>query len=263
MGDGKDKATTQPQQAPAAEPQHQPEQQAPEPPNYASASEFREFQHSVETGFSRLFGMLRAPQQARADAPPPIDDVPDDELENAIAEGRGSSKSIRRAINAAVEKVRREEVAPLRSVGLGAIAKLTKHLATKEMKFYDRYKREIDAAINELPVDQRLDPDLLIAIHNTIAGRPENIERMIAEERERALRSSTEDGGVERPGARRGDADRTPAVPSVREFLGEAAADALEAANRSPDRYAQGLGYRDWSNLVEEHRKLGTPGGTA
>lgn len=241
-----------------------PAESTPPPVNYASADEFREFQRNVEGGFNKLLGMLQRTGTVEATPATPIEDINDEELEEAIANGKGGSKLIRKAIAAAVEKVRRSEVAPLRDLGLGSIAKLTRHMATKEMKFYDRYRTEIDAAIDALPADQKLNPDLLIAIHNTIAGRPENIEKMLKEERERALRSD-DAGGSEIPGQRRGDVqNRQPAVPTPRELWGEGGAQALEAAGRTPDRFAQGMGYRDWPHYVEEYKKgLETTGGNA
>lgn len=253
---------------PPATPPNDPPASASET-RYASAEEFRQFQQSVDAGFNRVLSMLnRTGSVAAPTAPPAIEDVLDDDLDNAIAEGKGASKLVRKAIGAAVDRVRRGEIDSIRSTGFGAIGKLVRHIATREMKFYDRYKREIDAAIAELPPESQLDPDLLIAIHNTIAGRPENIQRMIDEARQSALREATDEGSADAggTGTRRSDpASRTPPVPSPRELLGEAAADALDAAGRTPDRFAQGLGYRDWSHYVDEYKKgtEGAAGGTA
>ncbi len=63
---------------------------------------------------------------------PAIEDVTDEEIDDALQQGKGAGK-FRKMVNAAVQKQTGAKIAQLESVGLGAIANLTAQLAQQTM----------------------------------------------------------------------------------------------------------------------------------
>jgi hypothetical protein len=166
---------------------------------------------------------------ATPDAEPAIDDVSDAEIDAAIAEGRPVSPLIRKAAAAGAErllrperKALRAELDQLRAVGLGNISALAESAITA-LPYYTDYKREIDAAVAELPDHMRANVAARRECYNLVIGRhtPELVEKA-RQESLRAGRDTATETGTQ-GGATGREVGGTTAQPNAREILGESA----------------------------------------
>ncbi len=215
-------------------------------PSFVPSEDFKRFEatmtqtlQTIQAGLHALAASRPAPAAVVEEA-----ELTDEQLQTAIAEGNVGA--IRGLVDRAVNKVRKEEIEPMRNTGTASLSNLTFEVVKPTLTHYPRFKAEIDQAVADLPVNLRMNPDIIRETHNLIVGR--HAADLVKEGVETALRQAAAGGetpGSNVPGAAagRGVASK---IPNVEELLGKDAADALVGMGRSPDEHARKLGHKDW-----------------
>ena len=226
-------------------------------PTFVAADEFRAFQATITGTLQTINEGLRAIQSSRVNepqreyVPPAIEDATDEEIDAALANGSGA-KAFRKAINAGVEKVRREltaQNAQLQNVGYSSIGALAAEVAKPKMKYYDRtvngvkIAEKVENYVKQLDPASRTNPGSYIAAYNVVVG--ENHDAIVAEEVEAALRQARTPSNVPVPPSGSGRTNGSPIEQSPEEVFGKEAMDALRFKGLDADSYARKLGYAD------------------
>jgi len=204
-------------------------------------------------GLADAVATLRQSFQAMqpGQAPEPIlPDLADEEIETAIAEGKGA-QAIRRAVEARIQRAVREHVTPLQQqvqgTGMAAIAALAIEAVRPQLKHYDRYKKEIDEALAAVGAEHRMNPQTIRAAHDIVVGR--HLQEIVTEEVEKAVRGKRENP-TGTPGTTAAGRHQTETkVPSALELFGKDAGQAVRDKG-GEDTYAKRLGYESWADYL-------------
>lgn len=161
-------------------------------PAYVTVEQFStmmsQMQEQFQRGIQEVAASLR-PQPTFTDEAEPSDE----ELDAAAFEGKGVGAAVKRAVKAATSRLARQaqqEVADVRNVGLPALAQQSLMLAKQGWEHYSDYQKEIDAAINALPMELRAMPDNLQRVYDMVIGshykelKQKEVEKAIRERRE-------------------------------------------------------------------------------
>lgn len=233
----------------------------PAPPAWVPADEFKTFQATVNNTLGAItdtLGYLRdAAARGAASSASPGPTAPagtpisDQQFAEACQTGdAGTISAYLKQREAALEA---EHITPLRNTGLEAIAGLTKEHVTSTLPYYKRWQKEIDAFVAQMPAGVRLHADVYRTAHNAVVGQ--HTSELIAEATEAAIRQANdpkpEPGRPSvQPGRQRGTGNE---VPTVEEYMGREAADALAFKGLSPDDFARKLGrYKNWADYVKQ-----------
>lgn len=178
-------------------------------------------------------------------------------LEEIQAGGMGKLKKF---IEGAVDKVRREEIIPFKQQGVAALAQNTKQAALMSgiMPHYKRFQKEIDAGLEKIPPEQRTSLEVYKGMHDLVVGQ--NTDSIIREQVEAAIRAAREKDNTSLPGSTGGrqpnaannDPNRIPAFEEIYGDNGKLALSNLGRGGRTPDGFAQSLGYKDWPTYYTE-----------
>lgn len=167
----------------------------------------------------------------------------------------GGLNKLKQVVNGVVEKVKKEHIEPFQNVGMDILGRQAKQLAILggEMPHYNRFKKEIDAAIQNLPPGQRISSEVYKGIHDLIVGQNFAVlERERAEAAVRAVREKADTTVPGNVGGRQDNKNTDPnKVPSAVELYGEEAAAALGMlgkGGKTQDGFAQSMGYKDWAD---------------
>lgn len=187
---------------------------------------------------ARVEGMVQTRVTAPVDAMPELpalEDVADEEWEAAEGDPRALRKLERRQRRIDDERLRREtnaridEVAGLvTGVGLAGMANLSETIAGMQtgpdgqpkLRYYSRFKAEIDAVVQQLDPRLRIQPEKIKQAHDYVVSQ--HLSEIIKEEREAALRQAA-DAPDAHPGARsRVTAEDGDEVPQPEEIFSPA-----------------------------------------
>jgi hypothetical protein len=183
-------------------------------------------------------------------APAAIQEVTDEELEQALASGMGAGQTVKKLMAAMEERLLRTHINPLRDQGMGAIAGLTAQAAQGEMPHYKRYKKEIDEYVGHLQPELRLNPQAYILAHNAVVGG--HMEELMQEDRAVRARQAAQ-GGDSSPGVSGvRKTEKGEKVPSAVDLGGEEASSALQMIGQDEDGFAKKLGYKNWAAYMKE-----------
>jgi ABC-type transporter Mla subunit MlaD len=209
----------------------------------------------------------RQPQVVVQPPAPPasVADITDEEIDRAVLSGQGAAQRIRalvdRAVNAATERIIKERVQPLEEFGVRALGDVTQRVVATSMKYYNRFKKEIDEQLNTLAPAARSNPLVIETIYNAVVGR--HAEELANEAAEAAVRQAQEQTKAPAPGTGAGGqaTERTDEVPTLQDFLGPAANEAKEALQHKvqgadADAFARSLGYKDWASYMKMYQEL-------
>lgn len=235
-------------------------------PQFVPAEEFKK----LEAQFGEMREMFKttmegvravvADRQARGDAPPPaepaIEDVSDEELEQAILEGKpGTAKKLRQVIAAGQMKIE-EAVKQLREEGLARFGEAARAEAVK-LPYYERFKDEIEKYIAGLPATLRANSGVYKVAHDVVVGM--HHDELKQEAVEQAIRGKQDEGAPGAPGRQAGRAVAGGGkIPGVGELLGAEAEETLRATGQSPDAFARRLGYGSWKDYAELYQQQQT-----
>lgn len=235
----------------------QPEKEA----GTVSIQAFQEFQEGVAGTLSKITTTLEAiasrpaPQAAAApQLPPTIEDISDEDLEQAIVSGEGGAKAIRKAINAAAAKLVNDRIAPLENFGIQTFNELTDRVVGKDLKHYNLLKKEVDAQLAQMDPALRSSPRAREFAYKLALA--ENFDKVMESEVEAKLRQDAEkddDGPATRD--RGASGRRTPegGGNSEVEVFGRDSMTALRSVGRDLDKMARKMGYKGGA---EEYLKL-------
>jgi hypothetical protein len=150
-----------------------------------------------------------------------------------------------------------EHVHPLRDNGLEAIANLTRNTTVGQLPYYQRFKKEIDGFIQNLPAGMRMSAEVYQTAHEVVVGR--HAAELIQEAKEAALRgdpapAEPADAGRRSVRAGGGGGGTARDHPSVEDLGGRDAMDALAGAGKDPDAMAQRMGYANWKDYMTKTR---------
>lgn len=151
-----------------------------------------------------------------------------------------------------------EHVHPLRDNGLEAIANLTRNTTVGALPYYQRFKKEIDGFIQNLPAGMRMTPEVYQTAHEVVVGR--HVTELMTEAKEAALRGEAPPPESPDTGRRpaRGGAPRND-FPTAEDIGGRDAMDALVGAGKDPDAMAQRMGYVNWKDYMTKTEPYRAP----
>jgi hypothetical protein len=212
---------------------------------------------------------IRAAQPATREAParqvlPAIDDPSDEDYVEAVSAGdKSKAADIRRRQRAADrERIRREELSPILTNGGAALASVAKQLAAQNLPHYKRFKKEIDAKIEQF---QAANPNVVVTFdhydwaHKMIVG--EHVDEMMKESREEAIRKANEPDPALVPGNERHLNDQPKEPTTLSEALAgdwkaEFGKKAKAVGGRGDDEEMRKAGFRDVKGFLQTRKML-------
>lgn len=208
---------------------------------------FHTLSQTLETN-NQLLNNLLSNQGKQTPTPqtPQEVEISDEEIENAIQEGRGAGKLrslMKAAISRESKRLIQEHIDPLRQTGLDAIAKTVFQITKPQMPYYDKYEKEIEGYLNVFSPELRLQPDAIMAAYHTVVGK--HFEELQAERDQQKARKAAVPALEPKGRVVRVNPDEV-------EDPEEIAPGALSGLGMEPDVFAKKLGYKDW----KEYRKI-------
>lgn len=198
---------------------------------------------SLATGFNA--------QAMRPQAMPEEKEIPE-VTEEEWEEAEGDPKATRRLLRqerARDAQIQRRELAQVRDTGFNAISGLVRD-KLESKKYYKEYKVEVDALVEQLPPQARLDPKVLDACYNqVVAVHVDDIEKKIRQEAGRKTALGTQPNT---PGSRSGRQVRR-TDPDDDDFdLDSDTEEGLEVLGHDRDSFAKSLGYQNWKDYIKK-----------
>lgn len=238
-------------------------------PSFVTADQLNQAVNQITQTFQ---ASLQAIASARQDQFVPQNVTPialptDNEIIEEIQSG-GVTK-LRKVIEGAVDRVRREEVAPFQETGMRILGEQSKQLAilSGAMPHYNRFKKEIDTAIQQLPPAQRTSAEVYKGLHDLVVGQ--NFAVLAREQQEAAIRAARDQDNTSLPGTQGGrqvqqktDPNAIPSFESIYGNDGVLALSNLGRGGRTADGFAQSMGYKDWGTYYTEVLKPAGIGAT-
>ena len=167
--------------------------------------------------------------------------ITDEDIDQAVITGQGAASRIRalvdRAVNEATTRVIKEHIEPLQNFGVNTLGELSRRVTSSGMKYYDRYRKEIDDRLNALDPAVRVNPAVQEMVYNAVVGS--HTEELTRESAESAIRKAQETGeeantktkgGSAIPGTgagARGERDAED-VPTLHDMAGQEGVEALQ-----------------------------------
>ena len=139
-------------------------------------------------------------------------------------------------------------VAPLQEQGLNAIANLTAQTSTATLPYYQRWKKEIDAWVANMPPNLRMEPGVYKAAHDAVVGS--HAADLINEAKEQALRGEPAPAESSDAGRRGRGGVPVSKAPTPADLGGAAAEAALRSVGKDSDSFAKKLGYESWEDYM-------------
>lgn len=233
--------------------------ETPPAPQFVPAEEFRSFQQTMQGSMSALTealtGMrqtmdMSASRQRESDVPRPSDtQVTRAQYVQAIQEG--DLATVERW-DAQRDTAVAQRISQLESTGMDQFSQLNKRSEVVGLKYYDRFKKDIDAMVDALPPQIKMRPGVYQYAHNAIVGQ--HIDVLTSEAQEAALRKPTADAKPESLNGRsrsgREVGAQTTKMPSAYDLGGETAEAALAFRGMTEDDQARRMGYKDWPDYM-------------
>ena len=175
--------------------------------------------------------------------------VTDEEINDAYAQGN-AAQVIRRLQQEIAEDIVAQHVTPLQQIGVQSISGLTMEVTRGQMKYYERFKPEIDKYIEQMAPEARMNPQALKIAHDVVVGQKADL--LVKEAVEASLRQGAEGGQANLPGStvKRGEKDAGK-VPTAEEVFGKDSANALLSKGLTEDEFAKNLGYESWAAYMK------------
>jgi hypothetical protein len=232
--------------------------------------EFSQLQASIfelKDNVTNYFMRQNTPAQTQPSTPAPlsIEDVSDEDYADAIA-GNISDKhkaaSIVQKRHTAIAKREKadlqQQLNQLQTVGMGAISNLTAQ-GLQSKPHYAKYKKEIDAAISQLPPEARVNAEALNGVYNYIIGS--HIDEIMSQERETVLRQAAPRPDTAVPTGRAASpGTASTGIPTPAEALEPLALAAIrdKYGSTSPEaieRFVRSQGQKTWDDYYTKFLK--------
>ena len=221
-----------------------------------------------------VFDQYIATQQAQPPPqPPPVQQGPtvaeqvtkideeladiDKEIDKAIGESKPVSSLMRRRDELNEKRttlrITAEHIDPMRNAGFTTIDQLSGEVLKGQMPYLTlaSVKNDYDDAINKLPPEQRMNPQMRRKVYELSVGM--HMEEILEAKKEEILREATPSAqvpgdttGREQGGGSAGE------IPKPEDVLSAEAMTALRTVGKTPDQYFQGMGYGGWSDYYEK-----------
>jgi hypothetical protein len=130
------------------------------------------------------------------------------------------------------------------------MSELALESAKPKMAYYDRYKKEIDHNLALLPPEQRILPNAYKMVHDMVASQ--HMPDIIKEEVEKAIRTASQPVPPNTPTSNgRSVGGTDPSKMTFEDVFGDDAMQALKVQGKTPDQFAQRLGYKDSAEYIK------------
>lgn len=244
-------------------PETPPETPPEKPPEPTQSEEYKRLEGIISQQnqqftqqFTQLQDNFNAMLASVGNRPPasasPEDDVSEQELDEALDQGKGAAK-FTRAMDLRVrkqDKLIQAKLAEIEEKGVAAISGIAKEMALSKMPHYKKYKSEVDAYIDQLPPAAKLNGPVYKVAYDAVVGS--HMDEIVKADREAILREVANPNAVTLPGKpARGQEGDEGKIPTVEELFGKEAAEALVAVGRSSDQHAQRMGYKSWAEYAK------------
>ena len=222
-----------------------PTEPKPEPVATVSRAEFDTVTQALASVTASLQALATARQEPYS-APAQTHETPITEADIAAELQEGKTGKLMTFVNRAVEKVRKEEVEPLRHQGTAALASIARQTAINSgtMPYLDKFKKDVDAAFEKLPLVQRTTPEAYQACYQFVIGS--RTQDIVKEETEKAIRQGRAATPESQPPASGGRAAATTpeGKTAMAQIFDEDATVALREQGKTPDEFARKMGYK-------------------
>jgi hypothetical protein len=189
--------------------------------------------------------------------------ISDEEIDEAVSEGKGAGTKFRQLVNQAVGRavaqVKETEIDPLRAAGLGSLKELAEN-SIKGEEYYTDYKREIDSVAAQVPAENLSNPQTWKLIYQNVVGS--HTKEIAAKEVEAALRKQRTDvADPSLPGVtgQNRQVETGPTAPKVRDYAGVEAENALRYKGANEDEMVKRMnipGVTTWAEYVAMGERL-------
>lgn len=150
-------------------------------------------------------------------------------------------------------QIKSEDIDPALASGAQTIEQISAKITRADMEHYDLVRDDVEAALANLPVDQRMNPTMRTAAYNIAVGQ--NLDKILDAQKEEILRKASPPPGDPPPvnNARTKDSKGN-LVPKPSEVLSKDSLAAMEAVGKTPDEYYKSLGrgYKGWADFYEK-----------
>lgn len=161
-------------------------------------------------------------------------------------------------------QIKAEDIDPAMATGAQTIEQISAKITRADMPHYDLVRTDVESALANLPVDQRMNPQMRTAAYNIAVGQ--NLDKILDAQKEEILRAATPAPGTPPPSANARSKDsKGNEVPKPSEVLSRDSLAALEGVGKTPDEYYKSRGYAGgWTEFYEKRGKeyFGAPATT-
>lgn len=243
------------------EPQSGEEPQQQGQPQYVTVDMLGGIQQQLQqlgSQVQQMVGANAAPQQQqRPQEAPKFREVTDQELKEAFEDGDFQQYNALMQARQAKQQYEQEQrveqrIKQLEQVGLSSIAGLTRQMVTQQLPYYNQFKDQIDAFVQQLPPDQQLNPEVYKHAHNMVVGSPENMEKIIEQKIEQRVRQAANGVRTQQSGGRQQQRQGMQQGQGQMFELTEDEQDELAYKGYDTDQFARRLGYASWEDYMNQ-----------
>ncbi len=208
-----------------------------------------------------------APPVVTPEPPPTVE-----QIEAALQAGESAAPLIAKLVSHTTNEVRAGLEAKLAAMatrvdtyGLGAIAEHARHIAglqtgedgKPKLKYYGRFKKEIDTVVAGMPTESQLTPDAIVGAHQYVVGQ--HMDDIIKEEVEARLRAAGGDPNMALgTSGGNGRSNTSTHVPDAAEAFGNEYAAAVKAKG-GEDAFAKKMNYDGWEDYLQKTGVIDAP----
>lgn len=232
-----------------------PETPEEDKPQYVSKDDYdrlaglvTQMQSTITAGFDAL----AAQRQTRQEPEPEIEDVADEELEQALNSGTGADK-FRKMVQAAEKRLMKQHIDPLRAEGHQAIASLVQQTVANTLPHYKRFEKEITTYMDRLAPAAKANAEAWKIAHDIVVGQ--HSTELVNEAIEAMKRGGGGAPNVNTPGQNgRASLGQQPGATLTKPPDAEQT-EMLANKGVSADQFAMKLGYTGWDDYMEKTKE--------
>jgi hypothetical protein len=183
----------------------------------------------------------------------------DDKIDDATQNGKPVKAFLReqRKLQAQLTQMQiyHNTVEPLERRGVQTLNYLSKEVTRKGMPYYDLVRDDMDKFLNQVPEDQRSDPQVLKFAYQSCVGAPDVLNKIMAQEKEKILREASNNNAPDLNGSGR-QSSKEKKAPSPGKILGPEAMRALREKGVTVDKHYRSFGYEGWEDYWQKKGKI-------
>lgn len=200
-----------------------------------------------------------APQpQVVTGSPEPV--ITDEEIDEAVSEGKGAGTKFRRLVDQAVQRatqrIQTEQIDPLRSTGIASLKELAAG-SIKNNEYYNDYKAEIEKVAAQVPAENLGNPQTWQLIYQNVVGS--HATEIANRKVEEALRQQRAGGDNALPTGQHRQTETAPPAPRAKDVGGSDADIALRNKGVDEDELVKRMnipGVTTWAEYVAMGERL-------